>query len=125
MKNIKTYNQFVNEKDGYDPEFNADHLRAEIDKDHDDMQADVESSVEKKPRSKQLAIEVDDHVFHLHRQNLGIGQVKKISDDKKRATVHFVNGLASSLIDADKNQVQHDEHEMDMEHLKAVAATEN
>ena len=125
MKNIKTYKQFVNENDGYDPDFDADHLRAEIDKDHDDMQDDLESSVEKKPRSKELEIKIGDYVFHMHRQNLGIGQVKNITDDKKNATVHFVNGLKSSLIDANKDQIKHDEHEMEMAHLKAVAATEN
>ncbi len=125
MKNIKTYNQFVNEKDGYDPDFDADSLRAEVDKDHDDMQDDLETSVEEDPRSKELEIRVGDYVFHVHRQNLGIGQVKSVTSDRKRAKVHFVNGLQSSLIDASKEQVKHDEHDMEMDHLKAVAATQN
>jgi len=144
MKNIKTFNQFINEdnsidkvkhdiemlksknepsEDGHDTDFNLDNLRTTVEKGHDASQEDFEKSKNTISRKGALSIKQDDHVFHKHRQSLGIGNVKKLHDDGIHAIVHFTNGLQSSLVD-EKGKHSHDEHKMNIKHLIAVAATE-
>jgi len=144
MKNIKTFNEFLNEdssvntskqaiedlkskvappQDAHDSGFNVNNLKAEIEKEQDATKKDFETSKNTISRKDALSIKQDDHVFHKHRQSLGIGIVNKLHPDKKHAIVHFTNGLQSSLAD-EKGKHSHDEHKMAIDHLVAVAATE-
>ena len=144
MNKLMTFNEFLNEdssvdtskqaiadlkskvappQDAHDPGFDVDNLKNTIEDDQEKIKDDLETTKNKISRKDALSIKQDDHVFHKHRQSLGIGIVNKLHPDKKHAIVHFTNGLQSSLAD-EKGKHSHDEHKMAIDHLVAVAATE-
>ena len=145
MNKLMTFNEFLNEdssvdtskqaiadlkskvappQDAHDPGFDVDNLKNTIEDDQEKIKDDLETTKNKISRKDALSIKQDDHVFHKHRQSLGIGIVNKLHPDKKHAIVHFTNGLQSSLVD-EKGKHSHDEHKMALDHLVAVAATES
>ena len=101
--------------------FSLQQLQQHIEKGTEKAEKDIESTEQTIKDNKE--IQAGDFVLHKHRQNLGVGAVQKIHNNKTHADIHFVDGLKSSLIDDDKQSTT-DMHTMELKHLIPVVGTQ-